>query len=55
MLTCTRVSILDGVNAHDEEGNPIRRSWRMPMDLAILKDLIVKEHIAFLVLDPVRT
>jgi putative DNA primase/helicase len=49
----SRVSILDGVNARDEEGNPIRRSWRMPMDLAILKDLIVKEQIAFLVLDPV--
>lgn len=49
----SRVTILDGIDDTDLDGNPLRRPWRMPGDLAALADLIVDREIRFLILDPV--
>lgn len=48
-----RVFILDGIDDLDDEGFQIRRPWRMPIDLAALREFIIAHAIAFLVLDPV--
>ena len=49
----SRVSILDGIDDTDDDGNPIRRPWRMPGDLGALAAFITHNEIGFLILDPV--
>jgi hypothetical protein len=48
-----RVSILDGIDDSDIDGNPTRRPWRMPGDLSALSEFIAHHQIALLILDPV--
>jgi putative DNA primase/helicase len=48
-----RVFILDGIDALDENGMPMRRPWRMPGDLLALREFIIENDIKMLVLDPV--